>query len=41
MAFSHFAIGLKPDRTSPYTSADICLMALIAETALGPDGAGL
>lgn len=40
-AFSHFAIGLKPDRTSPYTSVNICLMTLIAETALEPDVAGL
>lgn len=40
-ASSHFAIGLKPDQTSPYTSVNICLMTLIAETALEPDVAGL
>lgn len=37
----HISIGLKPDRTSPQTSVNICLMTLIAETALEPDVAGL
>lgn len=40
-AFLHFAIGLKPDQTSPYISVIICLMTVIAETALEPDVAGL